>query len=92
MTDTTDFFGGRKAKREIPPEVQREVIEQTDERFPDRTPHRLPPKRQRGTTKQLHNFTMRLDIDDMSAFIRWADAERLSYREAFGRLVAHLKG
>lgn len=93
MSDTTetDFFGGRKSKRDIPQEIQREVIERTDDRFPDRTPHRLPPKRRRGTTEQLHNFTMRLSINDAEKFIRWCEDERLSYREGFAKLVGLIR-
>lgn len=90
MSDGTDFFGGRKTKREISQEIQREVIERTDDRFPDRTPHRLPPKRRRGTTEPLHNFTMRLAMNDAERFIRYCERERLSYREAFARLLAHM--
>jgi hypothetical protein len=56
--------------------------------FVSREPLRVPPKRRLGTKKQLHPYTMKLDIDDAEKFIRWAERERLTYREAFGRLVA----
>lgn len=45
------------------------------------------PVRRRGTSKALHNFTMRLHNEDAAKFIRWCEEERLSYREGFERLV-----
>ena len=44
-----------------------------------------------GTTDPLHNFTMRLAMRDAEKFIRWCEAERLSYREGFARLVARIE-
>jgi hypothetical protein len=85
----TDFFGAPKIKREIPPEIERRIDEVSEVAgFRNREPLKPIPKRRLGTNKQLHNFTMRLDVDDAEEFIRWCDRERLSYREAFGRLVA----
>jgi hypothetical protein len=56
--------------------------------FVSREALRVPPRRRLGTKKQLHPYTMKLDIDDAEKFIRWCERERLTYREGFGRLVA----
>ena len=44
---------------------------------------RVPPKRRLGTDKQLHPYTMKLDIDDAARFIAYCERERLTYRESF---------
>jgi hypothetical protein len=82
-------FFGQTAPKRITVEEEREV-EATSELlgFRRREPLKAPPRRNRGTTKQLHNFTMRLDIDDAETFIRWCERERIAYREGFARLVA----
>ena len=56
--------------------------------FVSRQPLRVPPRRKLGTKKQLHPYTMKLDIDDMAVFIQWIERERLTYRQGFARLVA----
>lgn len=83
MSNETNFFGGARKKRDVPPEAELEMRERTDDRFPDRTPQRLPPKRRRGTSAPLHNFTMRLTMEGAERFIRYCERNRLSYREAF---------
>lgn len=92
MNEDTDWFGGTKGVREIPEELERQALAISDGAgFTLRQPLREPPKRRRGTSKQLHNFTMRLAVDDMEVFIRHCEDNRLSYREAFGAMVAELK-
>lgn len=85
------YFGTGNKPKDIPAEIER-VVDAVSEAsgFANREPLKAPPKRKRGTTDQLHNFTMRLSIRDAERFIKWCDRERLSYREAFARLVAHL--
>lgn len=84
------YFGPSKSK-DIPAEIERTVDEVSEAiGFPNREPLKAPPKRRRGTTEQLHNFTMRLAIKDAEKFIRWCERERLSYREGFARLIAPL--
>lgn len=91
MSPSTDFFGGIKGAREIPAEVERQAVALSDrEGFTLRQPMREPPKRRRGTALQLHNFTMRLHMDDMERFIRWCESEKIAYREGFQRLTAQL--
>ena len=88
----SNFFGTTTAPKAILHEVEREVDAVADlAGFRHREPPREPPRRRRGTTKQLHNLTMKLDIDDAETFIRYCERERLSYREAFGRLVATIR-
>jgi hypothetical protein len=88
----SNFFGTTTAPKAVPHEVEREVDAVADRAgFRQREPLREPPRRQRGTTKQLHNLTMKLDIDDAETFIRYCERERLSYREAFSRLVATIR-
>ena len=90
-TGNTDFFGGLKGIREIPAEVERQAVKLSDDQgFTLRQPMREPPKRKRGTALQLHNFTMRLHMDDMDRFIRWCEQEKLAYREGFQRLVGSI--
>lgn len=88
----SNFFGTPTSPKAIPREVEREVDAVADQAgFRHREPLREPPRRRRGTTKQLHNLTMKLDIDDAETFIRYCERERLSYREAFSRLVAAIR-
>ena len=88
----SNFFGTPAIPKAIPHEVEREVDAVADRAgFRHREPTREPPRRRRGTTKQLHNLTMKLDIDDAETFIRYCERERLSYREAFSRLVATIR-
>lgn len=85
----TDFFGGAKGLREISPQIEQEAIQLSNEQgFNLRQPMRDPPKRNRGTSKQLHNMTMRLHMDDIEQFIRYCENERIAYREGFQRLVS----
>lgn len=93
MSPNTDFFGLTKGAREIPAELERQAVALSDrEGFTLRQPMREPPKRRRGTALQLHNFTMRLHMDDMDRFIRWCEEEKIPYREGFQRLVGTLSG
>lgn len=84
------FFGETKAKpKEVTAEEQHVADAYAEEvGFVSREPLRPPPKRRRGTRAQLHNFTMRLTLDDAEQFIRWCERERLAYREGFSRLMA----
>ena len=91
--ESTDFFGGIRGAREIPEAVERQAVALSDQAgFTLRQAVREPPKRRRGTALQLHNFTMRLHMDDMERFIAWCERERIAYREGFQRLVATLPG
>lgn len=91
VSEKTDFFGGLRGTREIPAEVERQAMALSDrEGFTLRQSMRDPPKRRRGTALQLHNFTMRLHMDDMDRFIRWCEDEKIPYREGFQRLVVGL--
>jgi hypothetical protein len=58
--------------------------------FVSRQPPDIAIKRQRGTEDTIHQFTMRVRIKASNRFVRWCERERLSYREGFDRLVAHL--
>ena len=90
-TTETDFFSGLKGVREIPQELEQQAVRLSDEQgFTLRQPMRDPPKRRRGTALQLHNFTMRLHVDDMERFIRYCEDNRIAYREGFQRLTAQI--
>lgn len=92
MSPSTDFFGLAKGIREIPADLERQAVALSDrEGFTLRQPMREPPKRRRGTALQLHNFTMRLHMDDMDKFIRWCEREKIAYREGFQRLTAAIQ-
>jgi hypothetical protein len=93
MSETsTDFFGGLKGMRDVPQDLEHRAVQISDEQgFTLRQPMREPPRRRRGTALQLHNFTMRLHMDDMDRFIKWCEAERIAYREGFQKLVAKLE-
>ena len=58
--------------------------------FVSRQPPDVAIKRQRGTEDTIHQFTMRVRVKASNRFVRWCERERLSYREGFDRLVAHL--
>jgi hypothetical protein len=88
----TGFFGDAAIQPPIPQEVMRQADRVADQAgFKYREPPREPPKKRRGSDKQLHSFTLRADMDDVETFIRWTEQERLSYREAFARLVAGIQ-
>lgn len=44
-------------------------------------------KRQRGTEKTVHQFTMRVAVASSNKFVLWCEKHRLSYREGFDRVV-----
>jgi hypothetical protein len=91
MSADTDWFGAEKGAKHIEPEIEQRAVQVSDDAgFTLRQPLKDPPKRRRGTKAQLHNFTLRLDIDDATKFIRWCERERLAYREGFARLVGHI--
>jgi hypothetical protein len=54
--------------------------------FVSRVPE-VAKKRQRGTSRDVHQFTMRVCIGDSNRFLEWCEARRLSYREGFQILV-----
>jgi hypothetical protein len=56
--------------------------------FPSRNAPEVAIKRQRGTDRTVHQFTMRVAVKDSNEFVLWCESERLSYREGFERLVA----
>lgn len=56
--------------------------------FVDRPVLRPAPKRKRGVPGQLHNFTVRVMIEDAEAFVAYCERERIPYREAFARMIA----
>jgi hypothetical protein len=87
----TGMFGEFEEKR-LPPDVSRAVDEIADQAgFHDREPAVRPAKRVRGTSRALQSLTMKLHVADAERFIKWADAERLTYRDAFARLLASAK-
>lgn len=55
--------------------------------FVDRPVLRPAPKRKRGVPGQLHNFTLRVMIEDAEAFVDYCERERIPYREAFKRML-----
>jgi hypothetical protein len=69
-----------------------DAIDQLGDRegFVERQPLTPTPKRKRGTRAQLHNFTMRVEVEHAAAFIRHCEQERIPYREAFARMLALL--
>lgn len=46
--------------------------------------------RKRAPAEAVRSFTTRVNTRDANAFIEWCDAERISYREGFSRMVALL--
>lgn len=71
-----------------PSPVQRE-IDRVGERL-GFTQREVPQRRRRraGTDEPTAQFNIRATIADIDSFIGWCERERLSYREAFGLLVA----
>lgn len=47
-------------------------------------------KRQRGTARTVHQFTMRVEVQASNRFVMWCEKHRLNYREAFNMLVDQL--
>ena len=83
---------GEFDRREISPEVERVADGIADQAgFLDREASVRPAKRVRGTSRALQSLTMKLHVADAERFIKWADAERLTYRDAFARLLASAK-
>ena len=58
--------------------------------FVAREPAEVAIKRVRGTEKTVHQFTMRVTVSASNKFVLWCERHRLSYREGFEKLVAHL--
>lgn len=84
-------FFGQAVTAPIPAGVEKTIDDASAlAGFRHREPLKAPPKRRRGTSDQLHTFTMKVAIDDCEKFIRWCESERLAYREGFARLVAGL--
>lgn len=44
-------------------------------------------KRRVAVDEPTDQFNLRAAIADINRFVEWAESERISYREAFGRLV-----
>lgn len=85
-------FFGQPAVRPVTVDDERAVDAAAElAGFAQREPLKPVPKRRRGTRAQLHNFTMRLAVDDVERFIRYAEKERLSYREVFSLLVRKIE-
>lgn len=58
--------------------------------FGRRSAPEVAVKRQRGTEKTVHQFTMRVAVASSNKFVLWCEKHRLSYREGFDRLVETL--
>ena len=57
--------------------------------FTDRDPMPLAPRKRRKPVEEpTYSFTARVSVRSADAFIAWCEAERMSYREAFDRLVS----
>lgn len=83
-----DMFQLPGKRREIPPELEARIDQVAGEAgFISRDGLKPVPRRRRGTKAQLHNFTMRLEVDDAERFIRYCEQERIAYREAFKRML-----
>jgi hypothetical protein len=72
----------------VPSDRELEAVEDLAEAagFVDRPVLKAPPRRKRFKG-QVHNFTMRVFIDDAEAFVAYAERERITYREAFARML-----
>ncbi|MCP1561927.1 UNVERIFIED_ORG: hypothetical protein M2438_005186 [Methylobacterium sp. SuP10 SLI 274] len=57
--------------------------------FPSRE---VPTRRKRRTTvdEPTDQLNLRATITDINRFVEWCEAERMSYREGFGRLVSKI--
>lgn len=85
---SVDYFGGSAKPKLVTIDQERAIDEAAEAHgFASREVLKPIPKRRRGTRAQLHNFTMRLAVDDMEAFVSHCERNRLSYREAFSELV-----
>lgn len=58
--------------------------------FVSREPQEVPIKRQRGTEDSVHQFTMRVRVRAWNRFVLFCEERRLSYREGFDLIIAHL--
>jgi hypothetical protein len=88
---SSGMFGDFEPKN-IPPEVVRAVDEVADQAgFRAREAAVAHAKRQRGTNRALQSLTMKLHVADAERFIRWADKNRLTYRDAFAQLLDSAK-
>lgn len=52
----------------------------------------VPTRRKRriGVDEPTDQLNLRATISDINRFVEWCEAERMSYREGFGRLVASI--
>lgn len=77
---------------DIQPEPQREPIQREIDRVGEKlgfASREVPQRRLRraGGSEPTVQFNLRAEISDINAFVEWCERERLSYREAFGKLV-----
>jgi hypothetical protein len=94
MTTTKPIPAGLTSLADFHPSAAVEQLEPTPVRaiaeahgFVERNPV-TPRKRRKGVDEPMHSFTARVTVRSANAFIEWCERERMSYREAFDRLVA----
>jgi hypothetical protein len=62
-----------------------------EEGFVDRSPAKKVRKRKRYRG-EVHNFSMRVSVDDADDFVAYCERERITYREGFSRAIDALRG
>ena len=73
------------------PSVAREIDRVAEKLgFPSRE---VPTRRKRriAVDEPTDQLNLRAAITDINQFVEWCEAERMSYREGFGRLVAKIE-
>lgn len=76
---------------EAAPTVAREIDRVAEKLgFPSRE---VPTRRKRriAVDEPTDQLNLRAAITDINQFVEWCEAERMSYREGFGRLVAKIE-
>jgi hypothetical protein len=76
---------------EATPPVTREIDRVAEKLgFPSRE---VPTRRKRriAVDEPTDQLNLRAAITDINQFVEWCEAERMSYREGFGRLVAKIE-
>ncbi|MCB5205152.1 hypothetical protein LH464_22040 [Neorhizobium sp. T786] len=99
MTDRPNAFAKLDSfKPRAPDAVPPQAVEQVeaiaksrgfvdDQKMPERTLR----KNRNGSSVAHTTATMRVVTEDWNAFVAWCDAERMTYKEAFKRLLQAAK-